>query len=196
LWEVPGKKVDTLDECYDAGIVLTGMAEYDADLEVLSIRRGADRIWQAVTLYHKDIIRKILITGDHGYVVDRGLHEARQMKEVLVSWGIPESDIIIEETSRNTYENALETKKLIDTKYPHLKNNLLITSGRHMKRAKACFDNVGLECETYSTDLYTGNSRHYHWDQFIIPDYSTLLEWNFLFKEIVGYMIYDMQGYL
>lgn len=196
LWEVPGKKIETLDSCYDAAIVLTGMVEYDNDLERLSIRRGADRIWQALTLYHQDKVKKILISGDHGYVSDRGLHEAKQLKELLVSWGIPKEDIITEEKSRNTYENAIETKKLIDDKYPQLKNNILITSGRHMKRAKACFDNVGLECETYSTDLFTGNSRNYYWDQYIIPDFNTLLEWNYLLKEIVGYIVYDVQDYI
>ncbi len=196
LWEVPGKKIEDLDSCYDAAIVLTGMVEYDNDLERLSIRRGADRIWQALTLYHQDKVNKILISGDNGYITDHGLHEAKQLKSLLVSWGIPKEDIITEEKSRNTYENALETKKLIDEKYPQLKNNILITSGRHMKRAKACFDQVGLECETYSTDMYTGTSRNYYWDQYIIPDFNTLLEWNYLLKEIIGYIVYDVQDYI
>src|SRR5699024_5816758 len=44
-WEVHGKKIDTLEN-FDVGIVLTGMAEYNNDLNELSIRRGGDRIWQ------------------------------------------------------------------------------------------------------------------------------------------------------
>ena len=75
MWEIPGTKIAKV-KSYDLGIVMTGMAEWNSDLNVLSIRRGGDRIWQALTLYHKGKIKKILITGDNGYVLDRGLHEA------------------------------------------------------------------------------------------------------------------------
>jgi uncharacterized SAM-binding protein YcdF (DUF218 family) len=195
LWEIPGTKIADVKK-YDAGIVLTGMAEYNSDLDVISIRRGADRIWQALTLYHKGKIKKIIITGDSGYVTDKGLHEAKQIKAVLVGWNIPEKDIITEEISRNTHENAVETKKLLDRSYPHMSKFLLITSGKHMRRSKACFDKVGLKCDTYSTDLYTGPKRAYFWDQYIVPDVSTFSDWNQLIKEWVGYVSYDMIGYI
>ncbi len=195
LWEVPGKKITELKK-YEVGIVLTGMAEYNTDLNVISIRRGGDRIWQAITLYHKGKIKKILISGDSGYITDRGLHEAKQMKEVLIGWGIPEKDIITEEISRNTYENAVETQKLLNRSYPHFTKFLLITSGSHMARAKGCFDKVGLKCETYSTDLYTGPSHSYFWDQYLVPSFSNFENWNHLTKEFVGYQTYDIIGYI
>jgi uncharacterized SAM-binding protein YcdF (DUF218 family) len=195
LWEVPGTRIQDV-RTYDVGIVLTGMGEYNNDLEVLSIRRGADRIWQALTLYHKKKIKKILITGDSGYVTDRGLHEAKQLKEVLVGWGIPESDIITEEVSRNTHENAVETKKLLDRSYPHFNSFLLITSGKHMKRAKGCFDKEGLKCNTFSTDLYTGAKHDYYWDQYIIPNVGNFGDWDSIMKEVIGYMVYDVMGYI
>lgn len=195
LWEVQGKHISTLKK-YDVGIVLTGMAEYNSDLDVVSLRRGGDRIWQALTLYHKKKISKILISGDNGYVTDRGLHEAKQIKEVLISWGIPEQDIITEEISRNTHENAVETKKLIDKSYPHFNKLLLITSGTHMRRALACFEKVGLKCDSYSTDLYTGPKQHYFWDQYLIPNVSNFNDWNQLMKEWVGYVTYDIVGYI
>lgn len=194
-WEVKGSHISTVKN-YDAGIVLTGMAEYNSDLDVLSIRRGGDRIWQALTLYHKGKIKKIIISGDNGYVTDKGLHEAKQMKKVLLEWGIPEKDIITEEVSRNTHENAVETKKLIDRSYPHLEKLLLITSGTHMRRAKGCFEKVGLACDTYATDLFTGPKRNYFWDQYFIPNLSNFENWDHLMKEIVGYLVYDMIGYI
>jgi len=195
LWEVPGKKITELQN-FEVGIVLTGMAEYNTDLNIISIRRGGDRIWQAITLYHKGKIKKILISGDSGYITDRGLHEAKQMKEVLIGWGIPEKDIITEEISRNTHENAVETKKILNRSYPHFTKFILITSGSHMKRAKGCFDKVGLKCETYSTDLYTGPSRNYFWDQYFIPSVSNFDSWNHLMKEFIGYQTYDLIGYI
>jgi uncharacterized SAM-binding protein YcdF (DUF218 family) len=172
------------------------MFEYNNDLETLSVRRGTDRLWQALNLYHEKKISKILITGDHGYVTDRGLHEAQQVKEVLVNWGIPEKDIITEEKSRNTHENAVETQQLLSRKFPHYTSFLLITSGRHMRRASACFEQVGMKFDTYSTDLYSSEKSTYYWDQYIIPDSSNFQEWNGLLKEMIGYIAYWMADYI
>lgn len=196
LWEVHGTPVNKVHHRYDAGIVLSGMFEYNSDLNVLSVRRGADRIWQAITLYKKGKLDKILITGGSGYVTDRGLTEARQLKQVLMHWGIPGQDIITETRSRNTYENAVESKKILTRSYPHIKKCLLITSGQHMRRARGVFEKQGFDCDTYSTDLYTGPKRHYYWDQFIVPDAETLFNWNGLIKEWVGYLTYAIMGYL
>ena len=60
-WEVQGTKFKDVKK-YDVGIVLGGMFEYNNDLEVLSVRTHADRIWQAITLYKTGKIKKILIS--------------------------------------------------------------------------------------------------------------------------------------
>jgi len=195
MWEIPGTRISKV-KSYDVGIVLTGMAEWNSDLNVLSIRRGSDRIWQALTLYHKGKIKKILITGDNGYVIDRGLHEATQFRDVLVSWGIPKQDIIVEEKSRNTHENALETKKILDKSYPHFKRFLLITSAKHMRRSLACFTKEGMSCDAFTTDHYSGPRRAYQWDQYLIPNYDSWDGWDTLIKEMVGYVAYDLVGYI
>ncbi len=195
MWEVPGKNIKAVEH-YDVGIVLTGMAEYNTTTKTLSIRRQADRIWQAVNLYHEKKIDKILITGDHGYVSDRGLHEAIQLKKVLVHWKIPSTDVITERSSRNTHENAVETKKILDRSYPHLKKKLLITSGTHMRRSLACFSKIGVKCDPFSTDLRSGSGGSYYWDQYIIPNIGTITDWNVLTKEWFGYLVYKIVGYV
>ncbi|MEY4603912.1 MAG: hypothetical protein RIT43_1204 [Bacteroidota bacterium] len=195
LWEIGGTKIEKVQK-YDVGIVLTGMAEWNNDLKVLSVRRGADRIWQALSLYHEGKIDKILITGDNGYVFDKGLHEAKQMRRVLINWGIPRKDIITECRSRNTHENALETKKLLEKTYPHLNKFLLITSAKHMRRAQGCFRKEGLKCDVFTTDHYTGPKRNYYWNQYIFPNYECFEGWDNLIKETVGYVIYDLVGYI
>ncbi len=195
LWEIHGKKPPEIGT-HQVGIVLTGMAEYDNNLDRISIRRGTDRLWQALTLYHMGKVKKILISGDHGYISDRGLHEAKQFKQVLIGWGIPATDILTENVSRNTHENAVETKKLLQKNYRINQPFLLITSGRHMRRSLACFESVGLNCVPYATDLYTGPHRSYFWDQYFVPNVENFSEWNALLKEVVGYIAYDMAGYI
>lgn len=100
--------------------MLGGMFEYDNSTERLSVRRGADRIWQALNLYHAGKVDKILISGDNGFVFSRNLHESKQLKDLLVEWEIPPQDLIIESKSKNTYENARDTRKLLAQSHPHL----------------------------------------------------------------------------
>lgn len=195
LWETPGTRTSKVKQ-HDVAIVLGGMFEYNSDLDNLSIRRQGDRFIQAVTLYKENKVRKILISGDSGYIVDRGLHEAKQTKELLIKWGIPESDILTEEKSINTHENAKMTKSLLDRSYPEFNSFILITSGIHMRRAIACFENEGLNCTPFSTDLYSNQTRNYFWDQYIIPDIDNLTQWNKLLKETFGYLSYDIVGYI
>ena len=192
-WEITGIKVTKIHKKYDVGIVLSGMAMYDNHLQRLKLNEGADRIWHAVTLYKKGIIRRILITGKDGTIRDRGLNEAQQFKRDLEMWGIPSKDILIEDKSRNTYENALFTKELLD-QHPELKSFLLITSSNHMRRAAACFHKQDLTFDEYSTNVFTAPKREFLPDQLFVPSLETLLRWDNLTKEWVGFVVYKITG--
>lgn len=193
-WEVHGVNINTVKR-HDVAIVLGGMFEFDYELNRISIRRQGDRLFQAISLYKSGKVDKILISGDSGFISDSGLHEAKQVKELLVIWGIPNKDILTEEVSKNTHENALETKKILDKSYPHYERFILVTSGIHMKRALACFNHEGLKCTPFSTDLYTSNNSYY-WDQFLIPNFENFNMWNKLLKETFGFEAYKIAGYL
>lgn len=194
-WEIHGTPIESVKP-HDVGIVLGGYSMYNSDVKRLTIGNNGDRIWQAVTLYKSGKIKKILISGDNGFVSARDLHEASQTKEVLISWGIPEKDIISEEKSRNTHENAVETNKILQQSYPHINSFLLITSAGHMKRSLACFEKVGMHCTPFSCDLETGPKRAYYWDQYIIPHTYNFTLWDDLIKELVGYLSYRLVGYI
>ena len=194
LWEIEGVKSTEL-KTYENGIVLSGMFEFNKDLDRLSARRGADRIWQAIQLYRKKKIKRIIITGDSGYILKKGLHEASQLKEDLILLGIPQKDIFIESKSRNTYENAHYTNLLIEKLGLSKKSNLLITSSTHMRRAKACFTNEGLSCAAYTTDHYSIKSNPISVSEFI-PSQNAFSMWDTLIKEWVGYVVYSLMGYL
>ena len=193
-WEEKGTKTENVNH-YNVGVVLGGMAEYDNNLKRLSIRRGGDRIWQAIHLYHLGKIDKILISGDNGFMIDKGLKEAEQLKEVLIEEGIPNEDILIENKSKNTYQNAIESKKVLDAS-PVNESVLLITSALHMKRSEACFKKAGFKnFGTFTTDHYTGEKRGYYFDQYVVPNISTMSDWNKLTHEWVGYLTYWIVGY-
>jgi uncharacterized SAM-binding protein YcdF (DUF218 family) len=193
LWETPGVKIEQVGN-YELGVVLSGMVEYNNDLKRLSVRRGADRIWQTLNLYKRGKIKKILISGGSGYVLKKGLDEANQLKETLVLWGIPEQDIISESLSKNTHENALFTANYLKKKNWTGKF-LLITSGMHVKRAAACYKKQKLNFDVFSTDHYIVRKSTFTIDQ-LLPSINSYVAWEVFLKEFTGYYVYKFQGYI
>ena len=191
-WEVPATQYEDL-EIYDVGIVLGGMSVYDEDFERPQFYRGVDRLLQTVELYKLGMIKKIIFTGGSGRILQPDMREGEYIKRYLIFMGIPEEDFIIESQSKNTRENALFTKNLIDEK-KITGRFLLITSAFHMRRSINCFETVGLEVTPYSTDRYSG-PRKFEFDHLFIPNTSALNDWNNLIHEVVGYITYKVIGY-
>lgn len=194
LWEKEPSSIESLP-VYETGIVLTGITNtYKQSEDRVFFQKGADRLLHAVQLYKLGKIKTILISGGSGTIVGTASQpEADQLKSVFLYCGVAEKDIIIENKSRNTRENALFTKHTMDSldvkgKY------LLITSAFHMRRAEGCFQKAGLHPDTFPVDFYTIN-RRFTPDHILIPAESALFKWSVLIHEMVGYMVYKLLGY-
>ena len=193
-WEADGTKTEQLSDDYDVAIVLGGMSKYDNDLERMILHKGADRIWNAIRLYKLGKVKKILVSGADGKLLDESLNEAQAFKKDLLILGIPEEDVRIEDQSRNTYQNAAYSKKLLVELGMENDKLLLITSAMHMKRASACFEKQGLTFDTFAVDANTG-SFYLDWGHLLIPDQHAIELWYQLFHEITGYIVYKLVGY-
>ena len=114
--------------------------------------------------------------------------------EDLKSINIPDSAMIIENESKNTYENAVFTKKILDS----LKINgnfLLVTSGYHMRRSMAVFKKAGYKNLTpYVTNRVSG-IRRFSFDHLLIPNQDALFTLQILIHEWLGYLVYKIRGY-
>ena len=192
LWEIPATNYQNL-KTYDYGIVLGGMSVNDEGLDRVQFFRGVDRLIQTIDLYKRGIIKKIIFTGGSGRISQPEMKEAALVKPYILKMGVAEDDLIIENESNNTRENALFTKKLLDEKKMS-GNFLLITSGFHMRRALACFKKVGISADSYSTDRYAG-PRKFAFDFLFIPNVSAMNDWNNLLKEYVGFITYKVMRY-
>ncbi|HAM98025.1 MAG TPA: hypothetical protein DCQ26_05400 [Marinilabiliales bacterium] len=192
-WERRSVHDSSLKPQYQYGIVLSGMVWYDTETKHLNFLQSSDRIWQAVRLYKENRIEKILITGGTAGFFKEDTIESALLKKFLVRIGIPEGDVMTEEASRNTHENALFTAQLLSTEPQG--NLLLITSAMHMRRAEQCFEKEGLHCDSYPTDRYSGNN-HLHWDDLLIPSAQTLFNWNAFTHELFGMLSYKIMGYI
>jgi uncharacterized SAM-binding protein YcdF (DUF218 family) len=193
VWEVPAAHDSELKPQYDAGIVLSGVLSYDHSFDRLQFNRRNDRLMQAVELYKTGRIKKLFFTGGSGSLVYKNNKESHMVKKFLVSIGIPDSAIIIEDKSDNTYQNALYSKEILQENFPDGRY-LLITSAFHMRRSMACFYKQGIIATPYSVDRYSG-PRKFQLDHLFIPNAETLFNWDSLFHEIAGYIIYKLVGY-
>jgi uncharacterized SAM-binding protein YcdF (DUF218 family) len=190
-WEIPATAPKT--KTYEAGIVLGGMSEYDEKLDRVQFFRGVDRLLQAVELYRKGVIRKIIFTGGSGRLLNPEMKEGIYLKRYMYYFNIPEKDFIMESESKNTHENADFTKTILDKEQIN-GNCLLITSAFHMRRSISCFNKAGITVDSYSTDRYSGEPK-FGFDHLFIPNISIMEAWSNLIHEMVGYVTYKIMGY-
>jgi uncharacterized SAM-binding protein YcdF (DUF218 family) len=194
MWEGDLQDAETMRGKSDVCVVLGGMSAYHEPTGRIRFTQSADRILQAVDLYEKGIVKKIVITGGTGRLIRKNRPEAIHLKDFLVAIGIPDSSVLIDAASRNTYENAVNTKKLL------VKNGwgtsiVLVTSGFHMKRAKGCFEKEGFKVYPYIADPLKGVSKVSFADIFM-PSAGVLNGWNYLTHEWIGIVMYKLKGYM
>jgi uncharacterized SAM-binding protein YcdF (DUF218 family) len=193
LWEVPAMKYEEIEEPYDAAIVLGGVLNYDENYSRLQFYRSNDRLLQALELYKRGYVKKILFVGGSGRVTEPEKKEGPLVKRYLSELGLPDDALLFENESRNTRENAVNAKAILDKEIPKGRY-LLITSGFHMRRSIACFRKVGIEPVPYSADRYSG-PRKYDLDHLLVPNSEALTAWNVLLHEWVGFIMYKLSGY-
>ncbi|MDD5571115.1 MAG: YdcF family protein [Bacteroidales bacterium] len=194
-WEYPAMNQNKITQPYDVGIVLSGgMAVNDPEMSRINFRSSTDRFLQALNLYKSKKIKKIMLVGGDARLFKNDEKESELLKKYMVLIGISDTDIIAETQSQNTYQNAIYSKKILLEKFPKGKY-LLITSGYHIKRAKACFKKAGINVVPYSVDRRAGKTKH-DFDFLFIPSVETLCSWNGLFHEWLGYFSYLIMGYI
>jgi len=188
LWEV---KRFTPSLTYDVGIVLGGIADYDKITKAHNFNKNADRLMDAEQLYHKGIIKKIMLSGGNGQLFNDGYIESEAMRDYLLANKIPITDIIIENTSRNTIENAINSAEILKEKYNE-GSFLLITSANHMRRSQLCFNKANLKTTAFPTDCTT-SYRSTGYDYILFPRVEALERWEDLIHEWIGYIVYKMK---
>ncbi|MCW7469879.1 YdcF family protein [Leptospira kanakyensis] len=178
----------------DVAIVLGGMIQtISAHPGRPELSDSADRLTDAVRMYKAGKVKKILFTGGSGLLFANTYREADLAKELFLDLGVPEKDLIWENNSRNTYENAVETKKILQDK--KIESAILVTSAFHMKRAAGCFQKQSISFVVYPTD-YRATDLQSGAFELYIPSAGFLDQTSMAIKEWVGYFVYRAKSYL
>jgi uncharacterized SAM-binding protein YcdF (DUF218 family) len=177
---------------YDVVVVLGGI------IDPVAMRRSgqveltdaADRITQAAVLLRTGRARMALLSGG---VVFPQPGDPPSEAVVLAGWlrdqGIPADRLVLEEKSRNTRENAIESAAIIAAH--GWKRVLLITSAWHAPRALGCFRAVGLSPDLLAVDHRSGNAGVFPW----LPRASCLSASTDALREMFGGVVYRLMGY-
>jgi uncharacterized SAM-binding protein YcdF (DUF218 family) len=186
-WDV--NKFPPVDQKFSCAIILGGFASAD-QYDQGHFNSSSDRFIQAITLLAQKRTANILISGGNSSIFKDKYQEADYVHGRLKILHVPDSQILIENKSKNTLQNAGLTKKLLEGKKlkpPYL----LVTSAFHMRRALFTFKSAGLEVVPYPCDFKAGNSKFSVYD--FLPNAGTIALWNYYIKEVVGYGVYSFK---
>ena len=163
----------------------------------------ADRLFFAARLLHEARAPRIVVSGGRldptGTIDGDAAHE---MAEILGRLSVPSDAILLEARSRNTYENAVETRRVLA---PLGANRiLLVTSALHMPRAAALFRAQGFEVVTAPTDFLvveepparTAAGRVWRAFFAFVPSAASLDQTTRVLREYAGLLVSWLQGRL
>lgn len=172
---------------YDAIVVLTGgsvAAEGLIPFPSVDERmfRRLDEAWRLYRLRPKPII----VSGGHVNPFTPAKDENRIAREFLIRWGVPEKHVIGESESRDTFENALESGKILAQR--GWKRYLLVTSALHMPRSMLVFSRLAGEPVPAPGDFSLGKFELSPFDFF--PNESVAPKMFATLHEYVGLLNY------
>ena len=122
-----------------------------------SVNEAAERLIEAVTLASAFPEAKIAISGGDAGILYKSGPEAASSASLLTSLGVAKERFVIEEESRDTYENAVKLKASLEKLglIGPQKRWVLVTSAFHMPRAIGAFRLAGFAVEAWPVDYRT-----------------------------------------
>jgi uncharacterized SAM-binding protein YcdF (DUF218 family) len=158
----------------------------------IELNESVDRVYKTAQLFRAGKGRAVIVTGGNQPWSDSPWAEADLIRELLEEWGVKSEAIFLEGSSRNTRENAVYSKNLIDA--IHCTTPLLVTSAAHMPRSVAAFQSVGVGVIPVSTDVRTINNPSLEVMSFL-PNASALAMTSDATREWIGQKVYEFQGW-
>jgi uncharacterized SAM-binding protein YcdF (DUF218 family) len=137
----------------DGIIVLGGAIDASGPGNEVMLNEAAERLVVVPDLARRYPNARIVFSGGSGALIDDGDAEAKFAARLLETLGIARNRITLEDRSRNTVENAVFSKAIVQPTPGE--RWLLVTSAFHMPRAIGVFRKTGFSVEPYPVDWRT-----------------------------------------
>lgn len=184
---------DPLPEKIDGIVVLGGAINSEKSVlyNQIDLNDRAERLTEMVRLSKLYPQARVVYSGGDGSLRQSSGKESESAAKLLDNMGLSVSNIVFEDKSRNTYENAKFSYDLVT---PQVGENwLLVTSAFHMPRSKAVFNKLGWEVIPYPAG-YLENGDYLYWPSLdVLGNFYKL---QVATKEIVGIIAYSLTSKL
>lgn len=167
----------------------------------VDLQEQGDRVIYAAQLYRQRKAPLIILSGGRIDWMGSGTPEATDMANILTSIGIPSEALIEEPDSLNTYQNAVNVKKILVER--NIQKVLLVTSAMHMPRSLLIFQKQKIDAIPAATDFLVSEGELAELSATpkaailsLIPKSDRLDKFTNALKEYIGLVIYRLRGWL
>lgn len=163
----------------------------------IELDQGANRILGALALYRSGKAPLIYVAGGRLDLFETLGPEAPDIAVLLREFGVPDDALVLEQASRNTYENAVEARRILGPR--GIRRILLVTSALHMPRAAGLFRHQGFDVIPYATDFrvveLSKDADRGAWSALdFLPRASSLAYTTRIVREWLGIAVYRARG--
>jgi len=181
-------------QTFDAIVVLTGDVRAKRGVRP-TVELGyatLQRTLCGVDAFSRGLSPKLVMSGASSL---DGPSDASEMADLARKLAVPAQALILEESSHNTYEEAIEVTRLLGRG----SSVLLVTSALHIPRAVMLFKKQGLQVTPYPcgyvTSLKVGELPRFSASLFV-PTLGSLERATSAINEFVGLFVYRLAGRL
>jgi uncharacterized SAM-binding protein YcdF (DUF218 family) len=168
----------------------------------VEVNGAGDRLLYAAWLYHHGKAPYLLLSGGSIDWLSDQPSSADDMATLLEQLGVPRSAMWLETQSRNTYENALYSREILQAK--GIQRVILVTSAWHMPRAVGVFERIGLQVIPAPTDFTITRDDSSSGQPTLalkslmdlLPSVENLSNTSKAMKEYLGILAYHLRGWL
>lgn len=177
------------------GIVVLGGA-FDTHVGrargVATLNEAGERMTETIVLARRFPNARVVFSGGGGAtrLIYAGQSESVDAETLLIAMGLDRKRLLLEDRSRDTYENALYTHALVRPQAGE--RWLLITSALHMPRAMGCFRQVGFDPAPWPVDYRTRGPRD--WLRFFDRPSEGWRRIDVVAREWIGLVVYWVAG--
>ena len=173
---------------------ITDSSAIQADAIVI-LGGDPSRSLTGIRLFKRGMAPVVISAGGSGDLLEEKQKESDRMTDFLVEFGVPKNQVISESQSKNTRENAINSKKIMDSL--NVKNIALVTSSLHMRRSKAVFKKLGYNALTFNSKIFRMPKEKNRFDPFtLIPKVDNLSISTEAIYEYFALFLYKILGWI
>lgn len=154
------------------------------------LNASGDRFVEAAVLARRYPAARVVVTGGASSLTLEGEADGDTAPRLLTALGVEPARLVLENKSRNTYENAVFTKELVNPQ--PTENWLLVTSAFHMPRSMDLFRKAGFDVIAWPTDYRTAGTETAGLTQDNFSD--SLQNVTIAIREWIGLIAYRLTG--